>query len=392
MDHRPKTLFRLLPTCSPPSTIQFGQWIRITVEALGEFGTYQREVEPGRVFKLRDGQTIMPLECFLLVESKGQITRVSTSNQHLRLERRALQSPNWDGLDNLSGPGVGPSGRGGLEVRVVRTMTGAPATLWINIGSETDRDIVPLVLGPIRLSTKAFDLNTATMEVLRPFNIPAVRGIHPRIMLLKEVWNNVPQGRVWDSAFVLKEIFRSEVMAGIDKSAPPLFAGKKTLDLSAGTGLLGLFIAGLAQMELEGSPPPIPTATKVVLTDLEHALDLIKHNIHSNKPKIAPNIELTAKALAWGASHLVRFRGVTFDTFDTVVASDVVYEAANFDHLLETLFGLCTPGRTMLYLGYKRRALTKDSEDLFFNKISRKFKSQHSLHGLDVHVWRLWRE
>ncbi|KAF9932550.1 hypothetical protein BGZ65_004431, partial [Modicella reniformis] len=179
----------------------------------------------------------MPLECALLIESHGHISRISTSNQDLRLDKRALQFSNWDGLDNLAGPGIGPSGRGGLEVRVVRKKLGAPATFWISISSGSNQGIVPLVLGPVRLSRKAFDLST-TMEVLRPFDIIVSHGRVPRIMLLKEVWNNVPQGRVWDSAFILKDMFLSKVMDGIHKSAPAVFAGKRILDLSAGTGLL----------------------------------------------------------------------------------------------------------------------------------------------------------
>lgn len=393
MDHRSKCLFRILPTCSPPANIQFGQWVRITLEVLGEYGTYQREIEPSRAFRLRDGQTIMPLECCLLIESNGRVSRTNSSNQFIRLDRRALQSPNWDGLD-ISGPGIGASGRGGLEVRVIRKKVGGvPATFWISIGSETDQDIVPLVLGPIRLSTMTFDLGTTT-EALRPFDIPPVHGTESRIMLLKEVWNNVPQGRVWDSAFILKDLFLSKVLDGINNTDPAMFAGKRILDLSAGTGLLGLFVAGLAQVEQDAVPPhgfrAIPASTTVVLTDLEHALDLIRHNISANRYRVAPSVNLTAKELAWGATHLERFR--KDHTFNVVVASDVVYEAANFDDLLETLYGLCTPGHTTVYLGYKRRALTKDSEDMFFANVMRRFKNHLSLHDLDVQVWRLWRE
>jgi len=35
---------------------------------------------------------------------------------------------------------------------------------------------------------------------------------------------------------------------------------------------------------------------------------------------------------------------------------------------------VCTPGLTKIYLGYKRRGLTKDEEKRFFNKLETKFQ------------------
>ena len=35
---------------------------------------------------------------------------------------------------------------------------------------------------------------------------------------------------------------------------------------------------------------------------------------------------------------------------------------------------MCTPGRTKVYLGYKRRGLTKDEETRFFGKLRNKFQ------------------
>ena len=35
---------------------------------------------------------------------------------------------------------------------------------------------------------------------------------------------------------------------------------------------------------------------------------------------------------------------------------------------------MCTPGRTKVYLGYKKRGLTKDEEARFFGKLRNKFQ------------------
>ncbi|KAF9356402.1 Methyltransferase-like protein 21A [Mortierella sp. AD094] len=321
----------------------------------------------------------------------------------LVLEKRALQSTNWLGLESLSGPGVGNSGRGGLELRVLPTQEQAPVTFWISISSERDQGIVPLVLGPLTISLDTRRVDD-TRQVLRPISIPQRNGLSRRIMLLKETWNNVPQGRVWDSAFILIDIFSKKVTHNLYQSAPSVFAGKRILDLSAGTGLLGIFLAGLAQVELESSRgssilssqtgsitplscnSPTPPCTTVMLTDLADALGLINFNVSSNWDRIAPNINIVAKELAWGATHLAQL-GV--GELDIVIASDVVYEVDSFKSLLETLCGLCTPGRTTLYLGYKRRHLTEDKESHFFDGIKNKFNVVETLHDLEVQVWCL---
>ncbi|KAI8605864.1 putative methyltransferase-domain-containing protein [Dissophora ornata] len=413
------TLFRLLPTCSIPSGIQLGTWISITLEVVSEFGGYQFEADPSGTFRLQTGQTLLPLDCCLLLEREGQTSNQSPLSHGLRIEKRALQSTNWLGMDDLLDPGIGPSGRGGLEVCVMATQRQTPKTIWISVGSGSNQGIVPLVLGPIVLGSEVSTVEQ-TRQVLRPINIPQVHGMSPRIMLLKETWNNVPQGRVWDSAFVLVDMFSKAVVNGIRDSAPAMFAGKRILDLSAGTGLLGIFLAGLAQVEMESSSqsllssssctfsPLTPVSsqqrvasfsrasspwvtsmsTTVILTDLCDALDLINQNIASNQRRIAPAVKVVAKELAWGASNL---RHLGEERFDVVIASDVVYEESSFKSLLQTLHRLCAPGYTTLYLGYKRRALTRDTEALFFERVRTMFNVVQTLHEYDVHVWILKR-
>ncbi|KAF9204343.1 Methyltransferase-like protein 21A [Haplosporangium sp. Z 27] len=404
MDRHPQTLFRLLPVSPISYGIKLGTWISVTLELLSEYGGFQYEANTKNNFKLKDGQAHLPLDCSLLFEWKGQISSQSPPNCSLVLEKRALQSAHWHGLESLSGPGIGSTGRGGLEFRVAPTHEQAPMTFWISISSERDQRIVPLVFGPLTTSSDVCHMDDAR-QVLRPISIPRCNGQSPRTMLLKETWNNVPQGRVWDSAFVLIDIFSKKVVHNLYESAPAIFAGKRILDLSAGTGLLGIFLAGLAQVELEScnensssstqTHSPLATVsadssslpcTTVMLTDLEDALDLINFNINSNQHRIAPSINIVAEQLVWGTANLAR---LDVGEFDIVIASDVVYEVESFNSLLETFCGLCTPRRTILYLGYKRRYLAEDKEYLFFERIKDEFDVIETLYELDVQIWCL---
>ncbi|KAG0308893.1 hypothetical protein BGZ99_001049 [Dissophora globulifera] len=430
-----QTLFRLLPTSKIPARIQLNEWIGIALEAVTEFGGYKSGTSC--TFHLKDGQTLLPLDCCLLLEHDGQISCQSPMlDQGLRVEKRALQSANWHGLEDLSAPGIGPSGRGGLEFRVVATRQEAPTTFWISIGAERDQGIVPMVLGPGSPSDYASDTTDQMRQVVRPINIPQFGSATPRVMLLREAWNNVPQGRVWDSAFALTDMFSRAVQNGIRDATPAMFAGKRILDLSAGTGLLGVFIAGLAQTELEAwsarrslstcastsptatlattlhttlpacrsnssssSTPsslavntnvnvaPLPP-TAVILTDLEVAMDLIHYNIAFNQQRIAPNVQVLAKELRWGEVNLEL---LGLEPLDAVIASDVVYEEKNIGVLLQTLYTVCTPGHTTLYLGYKRRPLSMHCEAYFFERIQEMFNVVETRQELGVHVWLLKR-
>ncbi|KAF9092006.1 Methyltransferase-like protein 21A [Mortierella sp. AD031] len=357
----------------------------------------------------------------------------------LQIESQKLQATNWLGLASLSEPGIDESGQGGLEFRVTfkkgvtaapgRTLTGAtlvkatPTTtkttnknnvFWIRIGS-TRRGIVPCLLGPFALPESIIrdggwsqqrssrprsnpPEDEHSTHILRPFDIPAhSRSQHPHVLLLTERHNHMPQGRVWDSAFVLLEIFKNRVIEGIHyRTEAPVLAGKRILDLSTGTGLLGLYLAGLAEVELSASSSsssspscssPITQPTTVLMTDLADAMGLIDQNVEGNK-WIAPRVDVSTRKLVWGES-LSGKKDV--EGLDLVIASDVIYEPKAFEPLLRTLDGLCAPGRTTIYLGYKRRSLPLEKETEFFEKIHGLFIVEETLHELGVRVLKLRR-
>ncbi|CAG8722491.1 13153_t:CDS:2 [Dentiscutata erythropus] len=195
----------------------------------------------------------------------------------------------------------------------------------------------------------------------RAFFLP--NGKH---LIIKELWDIGIPGKVWDSAFVMVKMIRDKILK--DRK---LLDGKKILDLSTGTGFVGLYLAAfMASLKKRGKRNGVKT--RVILTDLEHALNLIRDNNSLNKHvlEVVNCVSIEIESLKWGDSSKAKQLGVV----DYVLASDVVYEPDLFDSLIQTLVTVCTPGHTKIFLGYKRRGLTKEEERSFFSKLQSKFR------------------
>ncbi|KAF9538216.1 Methyltransferase-like protein 21B [Mortierella hygrophila] len=441
--HLGTILYRLCP--NPPYTdnIVLGEWTSVNLKIVNEFIALPDTKALATSLHLDTSEYVLPLECSILQgldisdddgdgnDSShgidGAVSCIGMSSL-LQIESRGLQSRGWHAFSSQSaGPGIYESGTGGLEFRVTfkngggatsgrrtgrttaktaTTATSSRDVFWIRIGSPR-QGIVPLALGPYVFPSMVPRHRTwlqqrsrprsqpslsieHSIKVIRPFDIPSPYSIvgPPRTLLLTEWHNHMPQGRVWDSAFVILEIFKNRVADGIHERSKPLFAGKRILDLSAGTGLIGLYLAGLAEAELRSSKSTSPTQrTSVVVTDLHDAMDLIRHNI-TNNSTVAPQVDISSQVLKWGGSlsGSKEMRGL-----DLVIASDVIYDVLAFESLLSTLEGLCTPKRTEIYLGYKRRQLSQGKEREFFNRIRCRFNVEETTHELGVKVYRLTR-
>lgn len=140
----------------------------------------------------------------------------------------------------------------------------------------------------------------------------------------------------------------------------------ETLTLGSRTGCVGLLVGFLCRHLNPGYK------TRITLTDLPDALDLInqnhKLNLGSNGDK---NIRI--EKLAWGnakdAKRVLKGGGPA----DIIVASDVLYDPEYFALLVHSLRWLSTPGKTVIYLGYKRRGLKEEEEKTFFDMINASF-------------------
>jgi predicted nicotinamide N-methyase len=434
-------LYRLCPNPPYADNIVLGEWTSVNLKIVNEFIALPDTNDMVTSLKLETSESILPLECSILQGldisdddgsddnhgNDGTTSCIGMSSL-LQIESRGLQSTSWHALTSTSqsGPGIYKSGKGGLEFRVTfknggtthgrsvrttattaTTTTNSKDVFWVRIGSSR-QGIVPFALGPYvfpsmvpkhrnwlqqrsRPRSQSPLSNEDSIKVVRPFDIPSPHSTVelPRTLLLTEWHNHMPQGRAWDSAFVMLDIFKNRVADGIHECSSPVFAGKQILDLSTGTGLIGLYLAGLAEAELRSSNNRTFTAkrTSVVLTDLHDAMDLIRHNISSNS-RIAPQVDISSQELKWGGSlsDTKDLQGL-----DMVIASDVIYDVSAFESLLSTLEGLCTRGRTEIYLGYKRRQLTQEKEREFFDKIRCRFDVEETIHGLGVKVYRLTR-
>ncbi|GJJ73495.1 hypothetical protein EMPS_05853 [Entomortierella parvispora] len=419
------------------------KWRAVALNTFSEFGPVQLRHLQGSL--LSAGKSFVELDARLLwcCGRTGHILHTEASSWNPASEEQSsLDSPpftlhiralsdNWHNLEPLPCPGLGLSGRGGLEFRVTESLSKAEAkaqfpfdssegdvSCWIEIRSKSLPNIHPLVL-PIQLpTTMPTAASDGDIRIMRPILLPKwdLDPTHTcRLILLEENQNNVPQGRIWDSALELAKFFSTLVSTGIQEGQPPLLARKNTLDLSAGTGLLGLYLAGLAQLELlaEGestrsrlirtqsdsstssSSSPLTTlpvslpcslastssmslirddrssspevdSTTVILTDVKDALTLINTNVQANQRRVAPDITIETKDLRWSK---INVRQLSLEPLDTVVASDVIYEPEHFNSLLETLVEICTPGRTQVYVGYKPRGLDQEVEARFFRRL-----------------------
>ncbi|KAF8937596.1 Methyltransferase-like protein 21B [Haplosporangium gracile] len=436
-------LYRLCP--NPPYTdnIVLGEWTSINLKIVNEFIALPDTNDLATSLQLETSESILPLECNILQGLDisdddgdgndnnhgidGAISCIGMSNL-LQIESRGLQSTSWHALTSHSaGPAIYESGTGGLEFRVTfkngsgttlgrrtarttattaTTATNSRDVFWIRIGSPR-QGIVPLALGPYvfpsmvpkhrtwlqqrsKPRSQPPSSNQNSIKVIRPFDIPSLHLTvdSPRTLLLTEWHNHMPQGRAWDSAFVMLDIFKNRMVDGIHERSKPLLAGKRILDLSAGTGLIGLYLAGLAEAELRSSKSIISTQrTSVVMTDLHDAMDLIRDNINNNS-SVAPQVAISSQVLKWGGPSS---DAKELADLDMVIASDVIYDVLAFESLLSTLEDLCSPRRTEIYLGYKRRQLSQGKEREFFEKIRCRFNVEETTHELGVKVYRLTR-
>ncbi|GBC05140.1 hypothetical protein RclHR1_06050018 [Rhizophagus clarus] len=209
-----------------------------------------------------------------------------------------------------------------------------------------------------------WSIDDSLVDNYRGFDLP-----DGKYLIIKELWDAGIPGKVWDSAFIMVQMIEDKI-----RRHRNLFFGKRILDLSTGTGFVGLYLAAfLSTIQSDKSGEKTDNIkTDIILTDLDYALKLVRGNLELNKHILDSNSKVTVDvdSLRWGDLTKAKKFGV----LDYVLASDVVYEPDLFDSLIQTLLSVCTPGRTKIYLGYKKRGLSKDEEARFFDKLRNKFQ------------------
>ncbi|XP_023142947.3 EEF1A lysine methyltransferase 3-like isoform X1 [Amphiprion ocellaris] len=132
---------------------------------------------------------------------------------------------------------------------------------------------------------------------------------------------------VWEAALHLCRYFGEQSVQ---------LAGKRIIELGAGTGVVGILAARLG--------------AEVTLTDLPLALPQLEANVSANMPSSGwPSSPPAVLPLSWGEDHM------TFPSdWDLVLCADIIYLPETYPQLVETLAHLCKNG-ALVYLSSKMR-------------------------------------
>ncbi|KAI8335920.1 putative methyltransferase-domain-containing protein [Chlamydoabsidia padenii] len=335
---------------------------------VNEIGLFKRaDIEPeGRVY----------LGCDLLVPSSADSLAPLTLDTTCDI---TLRPSTWSGAAHTTLPNTGvagflASGKGAFEYTITPKQSSyqqGPRYLRIYCrrvehfprlqeapSDKLDDWILPLVVGPLLLSgDTTVDVNHGNTHFPIESWQPTTLMVHSSYRLfnntfednnnnvaIHESWESGIPGKIWDSALVM-----SRMLEQMAHYKPDYLDGKHILDLSAGTGLLGLSVAKNAQ------------PSKVTITELDEATDLIKSNISLNQYLI-PKCPILVKPLLWGSKSQASACGKA----DIILASDVLYESEFFQDLVKSFVDLCNTPSGKIYIGYKRRGFDAEEETRFW--------------------------
>ncbi|ORY97715.1 putative methyltransferase-domain-containing protein, partial [Syncephalastrum racemosum] len=236
-------------------------------------------------------------------------------------------------------PGFHGAGKGGLEYAIE---SNGPLTFYLLLSSQhrfaRGASIVPLMVGPIHLVNKPQPGWNTNLPLESWPDIPSTAHDTYRLLenvVVHETWDAGIPGKIWDSALVMLDFIKKQ---------QPYWQNLHVIDLSAGTGLLGIYLGKLG--------------IQATITELDDAVNLIYENKALNGDPSAVNV----KPLLWGDESQAAACGKA----DIIVASDVLYETEFFEDLAQALVHLCKP-TTVIYIGYKRRGLDNSDEERFWS-------------------------
>ncbi|XP_062252450.1 protein-lysine methyltransferase METTL21D [Platichthys flesus] len=159
---------------------------------------------------------------------------------------------------------------------------------------------------------------------------------------------------VWDAAIVLAKYLETKQFhdpsAGVN-----VWAGRRLLELGAGTGVVGLMAATLG--------------AQVTVTDLEDLQTLLRVNIQENKAHISGG-SVTAKVLKWGEDVSDFLPSPHY-----VLMADCIYYEQSIVPLVETLKLLSGPD-TCIICCYEQRTegVNPQVERQFFELLEQHFR------------------
>ncbi|KAI7899806.1 putative methyltransferase-domain-containing protein [Cokeromyces recurvatus] len=387
------SLYRINLRSPLVSPIIPNHWYRVDLLLVNELGLFRRaDIEP-------DGQVIVTCDLFT-PNHKESITPFQTQDRDWEIEIRSCHAFSEGRLskERMPVPGFVQSGKGAFEYRVrskhhskqgqQKRFIHIKASKLVQFpkGDKTTHNedmILPLVVGPIEIisdttTSSDFDkeekssITNLPLELWDPNEIKDMIHDGYRVfsvatsssscdpplnnIAIHEMWDSGIPGKIWDSALVMLDFIKNMI-----KLRPDYIQGKHTLDLSAGTGLLGFYVA--ASM-IESSSKQ----GQITITELGDAVDLINKNGKINNFLLLSNQQLQTKSLLWGNRKEAEACGKA----DLILASDVLYESQFFEDLVKTFVDLST-SETRIYIGYKRRGFDEAEEQRFWSLCSHYF-------------------
>ncbi|KAI9361526.1 putative methyltransferase-domain-containing protein, partial [Pilaira anomala] len=350
------TLYRILLSRPYFTETTFNKWNRIDLKLVNELGLTLTHFQKMNCF--------LEVNCQLLVERNGQF---KTCTEY-RIQCRPLQHDAWEFTANSGIAGFHHDAEGDFEYMISTVdeeiLLESNERCYIQISPLCKSNLLiqafPLVIGPITIKEQSIvntwnqdDSTVVSQDIYHAYYVE-----EDVFMLIKENWELGTPGKVWDSALVISQLFSDKI-----KSDPSQFKHHRILDLSAGTGCVGLLMALLYRKNITNLP-------QITMTDLPEALDLIYQNRAANHLESYTKVQ----ALRWGNYNDVQCL-LRDGSINTIIASDVIYEPASFPKLVQTLDWLSESVETKIdiFLGYKRRGLSREDEQSFFDICAEKF-------------------
>ncbi|KAM9842782.1 protein N-lysine methyltransferase METTL21D [Aulostomus maculatus] len=185
---------------------------------------------------------------------------------------------------------------------------------------------------------------------------------------------------VWDAAIVLAKYLETKQFYD-PASGVNVWAGRRVLELGAGTGAVGLMAATLG--------------AETIVTDLEDLQTLLRVNIEENQALITRGA-ITAKVLKWGEDVADFLPPPRY-----VLMADCIYYEQSIAPLVETLMVLAGP-ETCIICCYEQRTegVNPKVERQFFELLQQNFiceeipssKQDQEFSSPDIHILHIQRK
>ncbi|KAK4516502.1 Non-essential glycogen phosphorylase [Mucor velutinosus] len=372
-DHlqRYSALYRILLATPYSTNVISKQWYRINLKLVNELDLSLTGQQKSKCW--------LEVGCYLLVEKNKSIIPC----KECLIQCRPLQHDAWDTTTASDIAGFQNDAVGDLEFMVslqdegyVSSSTASiKAKYYIQIYPKQQQPssimAFPLMIGPISIEEQTMQLASSQQPLLndqwKQQNMSntiyhGYRLQDSSFLIIQEDWSLGTPGKMWDSALVLSQMIADRI-----KHNPGYFQKRGLVDLSAGTGCLGLLIAALYKNIYKNYQHSMPHIT---LTDLPDALNLIYRNRAYNHLEGYTSV----KSLEWGNYQDVQ-NLLLEGPLHTVIASDVLYRPSTFHSLVQTLSWLSDENKNQIeiYVGYKRRGLALCDEQKFFDLCAQRF-------------------